>query len=806
MKKIGALVPAVFLSVVFGSFSPVFGERIPIPEGVFYYKPAASVFGAEAAWINPARLGKFRTASYQFMGDFHEGTALKSWGTVVVHDQLAVAYRYLANEGEVNAREYLFGTGFTLGQQLNFGVSYRYFKEAPGIYNKRHFWNIGLSGGGRGPFQWGAVFSNLNRGAVNGVRTETEQRYSLSYRPLGNKMTISVDMFLSTKTKFSNADYTYHVEAEPRPGLFIEGAYTSDKDYFVGVRVNLRQYFTGVQSLFHKGSGHRRTTTYVGATLQRQSSLLSLRPRRLSLKLSGKVQENPPQPVFGKPQPSFISLVLSIYRAAEDASIREMTVELKNLSLGFAQAQELRTALQHFRRAGKKIICYLSSPDNIGYYIASAADSIIIPPVSQLNLVGLKAELTFFAGTLGKLGVKADLMQIGNYKTAAEQLTRESASEYNRQQVNRLLDNVYSQFVEAIAEGRKLTVDSVKTIIDNGPYTSKEALRYGLVDNLCYQDDFHECFPSRFPRISFGEYLRDTLLNDGCPQKPLLAVVVGEGEIDASGKGVNPFSRGERLTPSLMKRAFRKVTESPEVKGVIFRIDSPGGTVGASEDIYRAVSELASKKPLVTSMSNVAASGGYYIAMPGKYIFADAATITGSIGVFGGKMDLSNLYKKIRLGKELYTRGRFAGMLTTLRPFTPEERKKYFSHLSAFYSHFIDLVANNRRLPSDSIDALGQGRVWTGREALENGLVDEEGGIKQSLDFLAEKTRIDDYRIVIHPQKRKWFSLPGTSFLNMLADALGLAPSSSFSGLTDMSDFFEGEVFLARLPYDIEIK
>ncbi len=781
------------------------GQRVPLPQGVFYYKPAASVFGAEAAWVNPAALGRYTASGFQIMADCANGEYFKSWGTVINRERLALAYRYLDKPDSGNYREYLFAAGMSLGTRLHLGGSYRYFKEAPGIYNKRHFWNIGVMGQGKGPFSWAALFSNLNRGKIGDKRTETEQRYSLSYRPLGKSVTLSVDMFLSTKTRLSNADYIYHFEVAPYRGLYVEGYLDSDRNFQIGLRVNLVRHFVGSQSNFERGGSHLRTTSFLGATSLRQPSLIPQPRRRLTVSLSGRPRENPPRPVFGPRETSFLTLLTTMYRAAKDPSVSEMVVSLKNLSLGFGQAQELRDALKFFRSENKTIICHLSYPNNITYFVASAADSIFIPPVSQLSLTGLRAELSFYAGTLEKLGIKADLMRIGDYKTAAEKYTRRAATEQNRQQVNRLLDDIYDQFVTAIAEGRNVSVDSVRRIIDSGPYTSLEAMEYGLVDGLSYRDQLSDDFLSNLAEVSFKRYVSDTLLDDGWPAEPVLALIVAEGEIVFDGRSASPFGGNDRVTPSSMKRSFERAASQPQVKGVILRINSPGGFALAGEEIFHSAHKSAERKPLVASMSNVAASGGYYIAMPSVRLFADPGTVTGSIGIYGGKLDLSGLYRKIDLGKELYTQGRFAGMLTTTRPFTQEEREKYYSQMKAFYDYFVKLVSNNRALSPDSVDALSRGRVWTGREALSNGLIDELGGLKRSLEYTALRLGLKDYRIAIYPEIRPWFVLPGRPVMEALARFFSANENGKEIFAEGLGLPGSGNI-LARMPYDISIE
>ncbi len=782
------------------------GGRIATPEGVFYHQPAASVFGSEAVWVNPAGLGFFNPAGFQLMADYADGKFVRSWGFVTQADQLAIAYRSLDLGPDSSYKQWIYAGGLPIGTSMALGASYSYYSRGPGIYRKMHSWIVGFQSRGGGPFSWGGVVSNLNRAkTADGRRSEIEQRYSIAYRPSGNKVTLAVDLFLSSRTRFKNGDVIYNLEFTPRDGLFINGHFDSHKNFGIGVRVNLVKYFAGTRSRFSRSGSTRGSTSFAGMTSLRQPSIVAQPQRTLSLGLSGSVPENPPQPLFGVKRLPFTTIVTSVYRAAEDPSIRELNVSLRDLKMGFGKAQELREALLACKRAHKRVVCHIQEPSNLSYYVASAADSIFIPPVSQLRLVGLRAELTFYAGTLDKLGVKIDLLRIGAHKSAAEMYTRTSASDENREQVNRLLDDFYSQFVGTLAEARRVGADSMRNLIDQGPYTSAEALRLGLVDGLAYADDFERRYSSR-SRVSLSEYVKDTLVNDDWNRAPTLAVVVAEGDIEEDATGLSPLGGDERLRPEPMRSAFRYAARDPQVKGIVLRVDSPGGSALASNEIFHDVQSAASQKPLVVSMGNVAASGGYYVAMAAQRIFANPATVTGSVGIFGGKVDYSGLYQKIALTKELYTRGKYAGMMTTLRPFTDEERAKYFDQLNAFYGHFVGLVAANRKMSNDSVDQLGQGRVWSGREGIANGLVDEIGGVKQSLDFTAMQLGLGRrYSVAIYPQRRPLFILPGWSLFGMLA---GLTKSERPLTETVIEELIRptADGIYARLPYDIDIR
>lgn len=794
----------LILSLVFVSLAAKAEERLFVPDNLFYYSPAASVYGPEAAWNNPAALARYKPATFQVMADYFDGKYLKSWGTVVSKEGFATAYRKIDNPTGEDIKEYLWAMGLSLGGSLSVGGSYRNFSSGPEIYNNRHLWNTGLIFQSGPNLTVGATFSNLNKGKIAGERTQIEQQYSLAYRPFEEMVTLSASMFLGTKQSVSDASYVYHAEVRPMGGIYLSGFIDSDRNYQLGIRINLRNYFVGSQSRLNRSNDGRGTTTYAGVTAAKQKSIIPYEKRRVVMSISDGVKENPPQPIFGKKEIPYPTMLLSLYRAASDVSVNGLVINLDELRIGFAQAQELRDAIRYVRSAGKKVIVHAGYPNNIAYYVATAADSIYLPPVSQLNLVGLRAELTFYAGTLEKLGIKADLLRIGDYKTATEPFTNEASSDANREQINRLLDNLFAQIVTAIAEGRGLSADSVKALIENGPFNSQQAVQAGLVDRLLYRTDMLDSVSRSTKLTSLRAYVSDTLITDRWAPKPVIAIVVAEGDIGGTQKDAVPFQPDVAVTPGAMGYAFHDAMSNRQVKGILFRINSPGGLALAGEDIWHQAKRSANKKPIIVSMGNVAASGGYYIAMASPTVIANPGTITGSIGIFGGKVDLSKLYEKIDLHKELYQRGRFSAMLSSMRSFTDEERAKYLSGLNDFYQHFITLVAENRKLTVDSIDNLSRGRVWTGSEAISNGLVDGLGGLKEAIDLL--KTRLGDdkeYGIELYPRNRPWLQLPMPSLFSSISEKIfGKSSNTSASSLISS----ENGVMFTRMPYDLSIE
>ena len=795
----------IFFILVFVQSSSA--QRFDLPKQLYYFQPASSVFGSEAVWTNPGALSTYRASDVQIFADYYEGNYAKNWGTVFTRDGLGVSYRNIKVENDTDIKEYILAGGLNIGRNLNFGASYQYFKDGPSYLHKSHLWNFGFVGKFNQYYKWGLVVSNINRAKVNNMRTETELRYSLAYRPSGSRFTFSADALLSTKTKFKDADFIYHVEMNPIDGLFVNALIDSHQNFEIGLRINFFQSFLGSRRASDKKGNHRGTILYYGSTTEKQQSIVKEQPKRLLTNISGHPQENPSQPFFGKSQQSYLTLLTDIYRAADDNSIGEMLLSLDKVSFGFAQAEELRSALVYFKSKKKRIISHLSYPNNISYYIASVSDKIFIPPVTQLNLVGLRAELTFYAGTLEKLGVKAEILQIGDYKTAAETFTQHESTDANKQQMNRILDTLYNQFVSDIADGRSMTKEEIKDIIDKGPFTTDEALENNLVDGVDYLSELKknntDIFSSNTKEITIYKYHSDTLMQNSWKEKPDIAVIVAQGEVHPNGGG-SLFNESSDVTPYMMKKAVKQAMQNKNTKGILLRVNSPGGVALTGEEIYHTFDKISEKIPLVISMGNVTASGGYYFSMAGKTLFANKSTMTGSIGIFGGKLDFSEFNKKIALQKEIYSRGKYSAMLLQSRPFTEEERAKYFSHLKSMYNHFVSLVAENRSLPTDSIDNIGQGKVWTGTEAKSNGLVDNIGGYYDALEYIAQTENMEDYNIQIYPQKRPLFNLPGSSLFSFVSKAI--ASHSVEEIVENELQILTPEQFYTRMPFDINIE
>jgi protease IV len=468
----------------------------------------------------------------------------------------------------------------------------------------------------------------------------------------------------------------------------------------------------------------------------------------LVLDLHGELpeQQSPdiPGQLFGSHRAeTFLSLIQDIGKASSDARITAILVEPSQLEMGWAQLDELRSALDQFKRGGKRVLSLIGEGGSREYFLSSVADKVYLSPVGFLDLKGMRAEVMFFKDTLGKLGVQADLEHIGRYKNFSDQFTDNRMSDSFREAENAVLDSIYGNFINTIAAARHRPSDEMRILIEEtGPFEAERAVRLGIVDGLRYEDQILEDMknenPGREPhRISWSDYDRVPEPDTGSRER--LALVYAVGTIAPGEDSSNPVEGGKTVGAVTMATVLDDVAKDKSIKGVIVRIDSPGGDAFASDEIWRAMTALHKKKPVVISMSDLAASGGYYMAMTGDPIVSEPGTLTGSIGIVYGKLNLKGLYDKIGIAKEILTRGKFAAMDSDYAAYTPEERERVRALMADFYTKFVAKVAAARKMKPEAVDKIAQGRVWTGEQAKANGLVDELGGLSRAVELLKPK-------------------------------------------------------------------
>jgi protease IV len=481
----------------------------------------------------------------------------------------------------------------------------------------------------------------------------------------------------------------------------------------------------------------------------------------LVLHLEGDVPEQAPVDVpvpflEGQQPMTMVEIWRLLQTAAADNRIKSLIIEPSGLTAGWAGLEELRADILAFKKSGKPVHAYLRGAATHDYYVATAADDIYMAPEDELDVKGLRAELVYVKGTLDKLGVSMEFEHVGKYKDAPDQFTKTGPSPETLEVENQILDQYFGDIVRVIAEGRKKSPEAVRALIDEGPFVGKSALDGGLVDGLIFEDEMYQKFgnPAKIGGRSYAQ------AQAGSSTGKKIAVITEEGDITRGGSSDSISDSGITVASSV--KVMREVEDDSSIQGVILRINSPGGDGIASDDILHEAKKLSQKKPMVISMGDLAASGGYFIAMTGDPVVSYANTLTGSIGVFYGRVNLKGLYDKIGLTKTLLTRGKYAAIDSENGPLTDEQRAKLKKEIEGFYSGFVQRVADGRKRKYDEVEPLAQGRVWLGSLAKSNGLVDEIGGLDRAVELVKQRAKIaagEKVTLVTFPPKRSLFEM-----------------------------------------------
>jgi protease-4 len=527
----------------------------------------------------------------------------------------------------------------------------------------------------------------------------------------------------------------------------------------------------------------------------------------LALDLAGDLPEQPAgglSSLFESATPSIRALVEAVDRARSDTSVRGIVLRLGPLDVGWARVQELRDALVRFRRSGKPSWAHLEFAGNREYYLATGCSRIAAAPTAMLDVAGLAAEVTFYRGTLDKVGVSAQFEGVGKYKNAPNQFTEKGFTPPHREQMEALVGGLFDEFVAGVAEGRSLSPEAVRSLIDQGPFTAEKAKEAGLVDELLYRDQIEALIHGASSRLSPGRYVRSAR-GFGFDGRPKVALVYAVGDIIPGESQTSPFGGGLVGSDTII-RGLRQAVDDDAVRAIVLRVDSPGGSGTASDAVWREVGRARRSKPVVVSMGDYAASGGYYIAMNADTIVAEPGTITGSIGVFSGKFSLAGLYAKLGMSHGTVVRGRNATLFSSWEPWTDEQRAKIREMNEAFYETFVEKAAEGRKKTPAEIDAVAQGRVWTGRQALDEGLVDALGGLDRALEAAREKAHIArgaGLNVVVLPERKGFFE---TLLERQDEDVVSRALGPEAAGLLRWAAALGDRGPIARLPFELAVR
>lgn len=502
-------------------------------------------------------------------------------------------------------------------------------------------------------------------------------------------------------------------------------------------------------------------------------------------KLKGPLAETPVEmpPLFEATPPLSLKSLLERFKTARtDAKVVAIVVDLQNAALGLGQLEEIHASMRQFAAVDKPVYVHADTLTTLTYAAATGGSHVSVVPTGDLWLTGFYGETPYLRGALDKLGWTPDIEHCGDYKNAGEIFTHTGPSEESKKMNKWLLDGLYDGFVKRIADARGMSVEKVRQLIDNGPYTAEEALKLGLIDSVQHRQDFIADMKKRYgeesefvtnygekddmamPEDPFAMFSFFMKLFNPSPKvytEPSVAVVYVEGAIQTGEAEKSLFGgAGDGAYSTTIRRALDKAAKDDTVKAVVLRVDSPGGSALASEIILDASRRVAEKKPLIVSMGNVAASGGYYVTCAAETIFADANTITASIGVVSGKMVTTGMWDKLGVNWHSNARGKRAGMMSSSEPFSDDEREAIRKYMNTVYDVFKGHVTKARAGKlTKPLEEIAGGRVFTGTQALELGLVDKIGGLEDTIKFAAQKAGLGEYEIRVIPEPPSFFDM-----------------------------------------------
>ncbi len=548
----------------------------------------------------------------------------------------------------------------------------------------------------------------------------------------------------------------------------------------------------------------------------------------LEMNMEGVILDGPSfstvsQRILGEDVQTLRGIVTNIRKAAADPRIVGILLNLQTYGMGFSTAQEIREELLTFKESGKKVFVYTEWSSTWHYFFASVADMIYMPPSGSVYVSGFEREISFYRKFLTKIGITPEHTYIGKYKTAPQSEMLEEMPDAYREVVDDILDAYYQGYIEQVAATRNLPQDTIRNWIDGAFYTAVEAHEAGMIDKLIYKDQLEkelmvqlglleeenvseEEEEPELSTINNSQYARvrvKGLQLHNAGEK--IAVVYANGVI--TGGASSPVgSSSQIIGAKSMTELLETLAKDQDIKGIILRVNSPGGGARASDLIRHAVKEAQKKKPIILSMADLAASGGYMISAPAGTILAYPLTLTGSIGIYSQKYNFQKLYEMLGITTAIIERGNNAGMFSVSRPRTPEEQERMEHYLWGAYHHFITGVAEGRHKSVEEVDAIAQGRVWTGQQALDNGLVDQLGGFDEAITILKDKLNIpedEDVQLVEFPQVDNPFALLWQRFLNTQVTAQIPNSLKDIRRRLQILQRLEHEQTLAWFPYDV---
>ena len=508
-------------------------------------------------------------------------------------------------------------------------------------------------------------------------------------------------------------------------------------------------------------------------------------------------------------------ILSSIQKAKENENIKGIYLQANSLGTSYASLQEIRNALLDFKESGKFVIAYADSYTQGLYYLSSAANKVLLNPKGMIEWRGIASAPLFYKDLLQKIGVEMQVFKVGTYKSAVEPFIATEMSPANREQVTTFITSIWGQVTEGVSTSRNISVDSLNVYADRMLmfYPAEESVKCGLADTLIYRNDVRNYLKKlveineddNLPILGLGDMMnvRKNVPKDKSGN--IVAVYYASGEITDYPSSA---TSEDGIVGSKVIRDLRKLKDNDDVKAVVLRVNSPGGSAFASEQIWHAVKELKTKKPVIVSMGDYAASGGYYISCVADTIVAEPTTLTGSIGIFGIIPNVKGLTDKIGLSYDVVKTNKYADFGNIMRPFNEDERSLLQMMITEGYDTFVSRCAEGRHMTKEAIEKIAEGRVWTGETAKKLGLVDELGGIDKALDIAVAKAGIEGYTVVSYPAKQDFFSsLLDTKPTNYVESQLMKSKLGDYyKDFSLLKNLSERSMIQARVPFELNIK
>lgn len=765
------LLPAAATAQVAGA--PTHGVAFP-------HELVTGMDGAASLEVNPAGLGFL--SGWDFVLQHAEtgsgvgrGTGVLGAFRVLGPLVIGADAQYLRPKGLADAFKGGFGVALAPDPTFSVGLAWHGFvADGDRELDSMSSLDIGLMWR---PIQWlsmGFAVHDVNTPTLHGAVIPRSYDVGIAARPGTARFTLEGAVRINEET--AAADPSLRLLFDPAEGLHIGlGARVTGLDDVVGLDLMASVGFDvsvlGVEAgVLADAAPDAGAFDYAGITaglrVTNEPRLSVGRPGGVwvELTMEGSPSEAPDPGLFGGGRTAFTSFVVYLERLRADDHVEGVVVRLRGFDAGWSQIEELRASVRRLRDAGKHVYFHLGETGTRGYWLATAGDGIWVDPPGGMWLTGLYRSVTYYDALFRKLGVKAQFAKIGDYKSFPEAFTGTGPTEPASAMQDWLLDGLWDDVVGGIAEGRGKTPEQVRALVDTGPFTSKDAVDAGLVDGAVYWDEITEAVGEKFGRpISLRRgYVPESPLWPvwGIPDR--IAVIAIEGSITDGTSTTIPLLGMQIAGARTIEAAIDAALGDPTVRAIVLRIDSPGGASLGADHVWRKVVQARDQKPIVVSMGDVCASGGYYIAVGAHTVLADRTTYTGSIGIFTGKFSVRGLFDLIGLDSHAWQRGANADLLSWDVPWTDAQQSMVLKKLEFYYGQFLDAVATGRGMTADEVDAVAQGRVWLGSQAQERKLVDRIGGVHEAILAAKAAAGLDaDHPVAIR-------MLPEKSFMERL--------------------------------------